>query len=338
MRKILLTFGLFISMDALCYIDTIPLTATITSVKVLPEGTWIKRQILVNLTEGEYVLQLKGFPLLEEKDLNIDQPRNIDLLSVESKSGNSKNVNWNHFNSLQGDIDILLQQLKQLESDEKNLLELKRLSQSGRNNGEKLNDFKTYFHQQGAEIRKERLANYQKLIQLKEQLNVSTSKIPFNQGERIHELYIHVAVLDTVMDTIHISYLLKPAQLENQQADLHTSKNQSVHYPFDLKGKVITNNGLLPLTAVEVELYDQNQLMYSTVTDQEGNFSLSIQKRGDYRLIIKTEGYQRRKIKQLLLNQASNQPYLIQLREKMSFLEFLSYALPTIDIVSSVVK
>lgn len=342
MRKILLTFGLFISLDALCYIDTIPLSTTISSVEVHSEGTWIKKLVLINLIEGEYVLQLHGFPLLHNKDFIIQKPEGLTLLSVENIEGNHQQFNWESLGALQADIDLLLLQLKDLDADEKKLLDLKRLSQNGSYTNERLNEFKSYFHEQGIEIRKKRLANYQKLLKLRESLNATTNKIPLNRKGRNHELYLRVSIEDTLNDTIHIKYMIKPStnvvKLKSTNNDI--KEELIVQFPYKLNGKVITNIGQLPLTAAEVQLYNQNHLIYSTVTDQAGNFSIEISHQGDYRLVIKTDGYQKRKIKQLVLNQPTSeqQPYLIQLREKISFVEFLSYALPAIDIVNSVVK
>lgn len=346
MKNLLMIFGLLLTVDSYCFYDTIKAVSTISNVKVLSEGTLITRSTPVKLSAGDYILQFDQFPAeVEENDIRVDSIIGLQVVSIENKKQTRNGhflTSWDELDQVKNEISEILIQLKQLDKDEKSLIDLKSFANQRNLSVNEIIYFQESYQKQGAEIRRNRAEAYQTLHQLRERMNGLHSSIrrsPVGESTK-NLLYITLMVEDSVDDQLQISYLLRlksdSSSLQNPEEGLAFNENI---FPIELKGKVTGERFNEPIVFANVELLREGELIYSTTTDYQGYFSLEIPSLNAYQLIVRYAGYRKKKVRNLVVqNQTNQMPIHLVIKRKLTPMEMMSYAIPIVNIVTATLE
>lgn len=341
MKYLLFSIGLLLTMDVYCELDTLELTSQITSVEVQPTGTFISRSTDLNLTHGNYMLYLKDLPSnLLEKNIDFEALEGLGIVNIHLISPLDKleqHLDIKNLQSISSEISRISKNIKHLDLLEKNLIHLK-----SKLSGKQLsiNEIKTLqkeFQTENVEIKKQRQEAYKELMILREK-SADSSGIDFNQlPSTLHsnqsELYIEVIVLDKVHKSLKWNYFISNGLDKIVEED--ELEEIPVPKEVELKGKVIEATHGGPIVFATVEFYQDKKLLFSTSTDYNGVFKMKLPTFAAYEILIHFEGYKKKKVKNIFISQANLplQTYSMDVRQKLTPLEVVAYALPLLDML-----
>ena len=337
MKNLLFSIGLLLTMDAYCELDTLELTSDITSVEVLSTGTFISRSTSLELAQGNYLLHFKNLPSnIKEEDVEFESIEGLGIVKIELISPLDKleqQLDLKNLQTISNEISRISRHIKSLDLLEKNLVHLKTALHGKQLSINEIKNFQNQFQEESVDIRKQRQEAYKKLMLLREtsdstQIDFTTlqSQIHSNQSE----LYIEVIVLNELKDQWKWSYLISNGTEEEEDPEVTILPKQ-----VELRGIVIEASHGGPIIFATVEFYQEKKLQFSTSTDYTGVFKQRLPTLEGYDMIIRFEGYKKKKVKNIFIGQANMplQTYSMNVRQKLSPLEIVAYALPLLDIL-----
>lgn len=335
MKNILIAIGLLLTLKAYCGYDTVKLIATKKTVKPLSKGTWVSHHIPIYLDSGYYVLLLDDLPKsIKDSNIIIRELNGLSVLALRCKRSKNMTKNerdsWSKFTQVEDEIAHTLELIKNLDSEEKQLIEWKKIS--SRTNI--ISNYKDYYHEQGTIIRKKRLEAYQNLLLLRNQLSTFSSSFKASEETKAKgQLFVTVQVDNTIKDKMEVSYLI--------EVDSNAlKKKRKIEFPYALNGRVVENIGRNPIPFAEVKFMKEKTLLSTTSTDLDGKFNIDVPQAGNYKLVILYSGYQKKKIKNFMVSHESVPKKLItmDLKQKTSFLDIMSYAIPLVDVMATFIR